>query len=98
MTMDNRNRWLALYVLCLGLVMNLFTEQADRAKAMGVYGFVASGGGTIGVLLGGILTDRLNWHWIFLVNLPVGIAVVVLCFRLLPDGSAQAQRQRIDFA
>jgi EmrB/QacA subfamily drug resistance transporter len=82
----------------LGLVMNLFTEQADRAKAMGVYGFVASGGGTIGVLLGGILTDRLNWHWIFLVNLPVGVAVVALCIRLLPDGSGQEQRQRIDFA
>jgi EmrB/QacA subfamily drug resistance transporter len=82
----------------LGLVMNLFTEQADRAKAMGVYGFVASGGGTIGVLLGGILTDRLNWHWIFLVNLPVGIAVVALCFRLLPAGSGQEQRQRIDIA
>jgi EmrB/QacA subfamily drug resistance transporter len=82
----------------LGLVMNLFTEQADRAKAMGVYGFVASGGGTIGVLLGGILTDRLNWHWIFLVNLPVGVAVVALCIRLLPAGSGQEQRQRIDIA
>jgi EmrB/QacA subfamily drug resistance transporter len=82
----------------LGLVMNLFTEQGDRAKAMGVYGFVASGGGTIGVLLGGILTDRLNWHWIFLVNLPVGIAVVVLCIRLLPDGSGHMRGQRIDVA
>jgi EmrB/QacA subfamily drug resistance transporter len=82
----------------LGLVMNLFTEQADRAKAMGVYGFVASGGGTIGVLLGGILTDRLNWHWIFLVNLPVGIAVVLLCFRLLPAGTGQAGTGRLDLA
>jgi EmrB/QacA subfamily drug resistance transporter len=82
----------------LGLVMNLFTEQGDRAKAMGVYGFVASGGGTIGVLLGGILTDRLNWHWIFLVNLPVGIAVVALCFRLLPDGTGQTRKQRLDLA
>jgi EmrB/QacA subfamily drug resistance transporter len=82
----------------LGLVMTLFTEQGDRAKAMGVYGFVASGGGTIGVLLGGILTDRLNWHWIFLVNLPVGIAVVALCLRLLPDGSGQEHRQRLDLA
>src|SRR5213592_392692 len=54
----------------LSLVMSLFTEQSERAKAMGVYGFVAAGGGTIGVLLGGILTDKLNWHWIFLVNLP----------------------------
>jgi EmrB/QacA subfamily drug resistance transporter len=82
----------------LSLVMNLFTEQGERAKAMGVYGFVASGGGTIGVLLGGVLTGKLNWHWIFLVNLPVGVAVVVLCFRLLPDSSGQARGQRLDIA
>src|SRR6185437_629629 len=59
----------------LSLMMNLFTELADRAKAMGVFGFVAAGGGSIGVLLGGILTDSLDWHWIFLVNFPIGIAV-----------------------
>jgi len=82
----------------LSLVMNLFTEAGDRAKAMGVYGFVASGGGTIGVLLGGILTDKLDWHWIFLVNLPVGIAVVVLCFMLLPAGTGQAATTRLDVA
>src|SRR5690242_3699312 len=68
----------------LSLMMTLFTEPADRAKAMGVFGFVASGGGTIGVLLGGVLTDSLDWHWIFLVNLPIGIAVVLLSLRLLP--------------
>jgi EmrB/QacA subfamily drug resistance transporter len=67
-----------------GLVMTLFTEPAERAKAMGVAGFVASGGGTIGVVLGGVLTDVLNWHWIFLVNLPIGAIVYVLCMRLLP--------------
>ena len=61
----------------LSLMMTLFTEPADRAKAMGVFGFVASGGGSLGVLLGGVLTDYLNWHWIFLVNLPIGIAVVL---------------------
>jgi EmrB/QacA subfamily drug resistance transporter len=82
----------------LSLVMSLFTEQGERAKAMGVYGFVASGGGTIGVLLGGVLTDKLNWHWIVLVNLPVGAAVVVLCLMLLPDGSGQARRERLDIA
>ena len=52
----------------LSLMMTLFTEPADRAKAMGVFGFVAAGGGSIGVTLGGILTDSLDWHWIFLVN------------------------------
>src|SRR5256886_5593288 len=53
----------------LSLTMTLFTEPADRAKAMGVFGFVAAGGGSIGVLLGGILTDSIHWHWIFLVKI-----------------------------
>src|SRR2546423_7106287 len=61
----------------LSLIVSLFVEPAERAKAMGVFGFVAAGGGTIGVLLGGVLTDLLDWHWIFLVNLPIGIGVCV---------------------
>src|ERR1700726_4306333 len=56
----------------LSLTMTLFTETAERAKAMGIFGFVASGGGSIGVLLGGVLTNSLDWHWIFLVNVPLG--------------------------
>ena len=78
----------------LSLMMSLFTEPADRAKAMGLFGFVASGGGSIGVVLGGVLTDTINWHWIFLVNLPIGVAVVLLTLRLLPDtpGTAAAGR------
>ena len=82
----------------LSLVMSLFTEQDERAKAMGVYGFVAAGGGTIGVLLGGLLTDKLNWHWIFLVNLPVGIAVFALCLVLVPVARGQAAEGRLDVA
>jgi EmrB/QacA subfamily drug resistance transporter len=70
--------------VALSLLMTLFTEQADRAKAMGIFGFVLSGGGVAGVLLGGVLTDVLNWHWIFLVNLPVGVAVFLLTLKLLP--------------
>jgi len=81
-----------------GLVMTLFTEPAERAKAMGVAGFVASGGGSIGVLLGGILTGTLNWHWIFLVNFPIGVLVVVLSLRLLPATAGHAGTGRIDFA
>ncbi len=80
----------------LSLMMNLFTEPADRAKAMGVFGFVASGGGSIGVLLGGILTGSLNWHWIFLVNFPIGIAVVLLSLRLLPGHHVRAEKPRLD--
>jgi Major Facilitator Superfamily len=65
---------------------------------MGVFGFVAAGGGSIGVLLGGILTDVLDWHWIFLVNLPIGVAVFVLCLVLLPGGRGQAGTGRLDVA
>ena len=84
--------------VALSLIMNLFTEPADRAKAMGVYGFVCAGGGSIGVLLGGLLTDALDWHWIFLVNLPIGAAVYALCVALLPKGRGQAQGARLDLA
>ena len=82
----------------LSLTMNLFTEPGERAKAMGIFGFVASGGGSIGVLLGGILTNSLDWHWIFLVNLPIGVAVVLLSFRLLPGGRTQHGNMRLDVA
>jgi EmrB/QacA subfamily drug resistance transporter len=81
----------------LSLIMNLFTEPAERAKAMGVYGFVCAGGGSIGVLLGGLLTSALSWHWIFLVNLPIGIAVYALCAGLLPRGSG-ASHHKLDVA
>src|ERR671911_1880703 len=150
MSIEGRNRWLALVVLCLGdlfghrrlfligiglftaaslacglatsqemlvvaravqglggaivsavalsLMMMLFTEPAERAKAMGIFGFVASGGGSLGVLLGGILTDVLDWHWIFLVNVPIGVAVVVLSLRIIPGERAAAVAQRLDVA
>ena len=84
--------------VALSLLMTLFTEDADRAKAMGFFGFVLSGGGVIGVLAGGILTDVLSWHWIFLVNLPVGIAVYILSLRLLPGAHAPAAGGRLDVA
>jgi len=84
--------------VALSLIVTLFTEPADRAKAMGVFGFVAAGGGSIGVLLGGILTDRLAWNWIFLVNVPIGIAVVALSFLVLPAGVVAGARSRLDVA
>jgi EmrB/QacA subfamily drug resistance transporter len=80
----------------LALTMTLFTEPAERAKAMGIFGFVASGGGAIGVLLGGVLTNSLDWHWIFLVNLPIGVVVVFLSLRLLPAGRAEHANRRLD--
>src|SRR5919109_480710 len=84
--------------VALSLMLMLFTEPAERAKAMGIFGFVASGGGSLGVLLGGILTDVLDWHWIFLVNVPIGVAVVVLSLRLIPGERAPAAEQRLDLA
>ena len=84
--------------VALSLIMTLFTETAERAKAMGVFGFVASGGGTIGVLAGGLLTDALNWHWIFLVNIPIGIAVFALTVWLLPGDRLSVEDRRVDYA
>ncbi len=83
-------------VVALSLIMTLFTEPEERAKAMGVIGFVAAGGGSIGVLLGGILTDALDWRWIFFVNVPVGIAVLILCMMLLPADGERAEGGRLD--
>jgi EmrB/QacA subfamily drug resistance transporter len=82
----------------LSLMMTLFTEPAERAKAMGLFGFVAAGGGSIGVLLGGVLTDLISWHWIFLVNVPIGVLVCVLSLRLLPRERASAMSGRLDAA
>jgi MFS family permease len=65
---------------------------------MGIFGFVASGGGSIGVLLGGILTDALDWHWIFLVNLPVGILVIALTLLVIPGARVATAAHRLDLA
>jgi EmrB/QacA subfamily drug resistance transporter len=82
--------------VALSLIMSLFTENSDRAKAMGIYGFVCSAGGSIGVLLGGFLTTTLNWHWIFLVNVPIGVLVYVFCTRLLPHSPGTASGTKLD--
>ncbi len=79
--------------VALSLIMDLFSEPADRAKAMGVYGFVCAGGGSIGVLLGGVLTGSLDWHWIFLVNLPIGMLCSRCRSRLLPAAPRNAQQR-----
>ncbi len=76
--------------IALSLIMNLFSEPSDRAKAMGIFGFVCAGGGSIGVLLGGLLTSALSWHWIFLVNIPIGAAVYALTVALLEESRAPA--------
>jgi EmrB/QacA subfamily drug resistance transporter len=82
--------------VAFSLIVVLFTEPAERAKAMGVFGFVMSGGGSIGVLAGGVLTDLVGWHWVFLVNLPIGLLVTVAGLRLLPALHTGAERTRLD--
>jgi EmrB/QacA subfamily drug resistance transporter len=82
----------------LSLIMSLFTEPAARAKAMGFYGFVAAGGGSIGLLVGGFLTNALDWHWVFLVNLPIGVAVFAAALAVLPASPGQATARSLDVA
>jgi len=67
----------------LGMIVTMFPEPREQAKAIGVYSFVASAGGSLGLLLGGVLTDVLSWHWIFIVNVPIGIATAVMAVRVL---------------
>jgi EmrB/QacA subfamily drug resistance transporter len=67
----------------LGMIVTMFPEQREQARAIGVYAFVASAGGAVGLLLGGVLTQSINWHWIFFVNLPVGLGAAVAAVRLL---------------
>jgi MFS family permease len=67
----------------LGMIVTMFPEPREQAKAIGVYGFVASAGGSIGLLAGGALTQALDWHWIFFINLPVGVVTAVLARRLI---------------
>jgi EmrB/QacA subfamily drug resistance transporter len=80
----------------LGMIVTMFPKPSERAKAIGVYSFVAAAGGAIGLLAGGVLTQAINWHWIFFVNLPIGIATAVLAIRLLPSDSGIGLRQGAD--
>src|SRR4029079_12918419 len=73
----------ATSAVVLGMIVTMFPEPREQAKAIGVYGFVASAGGSVGLLAGGVLTQSINWHWIFFINIPIGIATAVLANRLL---------------
>jgi EmrB/QacA subfamily drug resistance transporter len=69
----------------LAMIVTLFPEPREQAKAIGVYGFVASAGGSIGLLVGGVLTEAIAWHWIFFINIPLGIATAFFALRLVPE-------------
>jgi EmrB/QacA subfamily drug resistance transporter len=65
----------------LGMIFTMFPEPREQAKAMGVFSFVASGGGSVGLIAGGVLTDAISWHWIFFINIPIGIATAAFALR-----------------
>jgi EmrB/QacA subfamily drug resistance transporter len=80
----------------LGMIVTMFPERREQAKAIGVYSFVAAAGGSVGLLAGGVLTQGLNWHWIFFINLPIGVATAVLAPRLLPRDRGIGLRRGAD--
>jgi EmrB/QacA subfamily drug resistance transporter len=82
--------------MVLGILVTLFAEPRDTARAMSLYAFVASAGGAIGLLLGGVLTEALNWHWIFFINLPIGVATLVLGTMLIPEHVGIGVRGGVD--
>src|SRR2546421_7413745 len=80
----------------LGMVVTMFPEPAERARAIGVFSFVASAGASIGLLAGGLITQAISWHWIFFVNLPIGIVIAVLAARLLESDRGIGLRSGAD--
>jgi EmrB/QacA subfamily drug resistance transporter len=80
----------------LGMIVTMFPEPREQAKAIGVYSFVASAGASIGLLAGGVLTELINWHWIFFVNVPIGVAIALLAMRLVEDRDGIGVKQGAD--
>ena len=80
----------------LGMIVTMFPEPREQAKAIGVYTFVAVAGGSIGLLVGGILTEAISWHWIFFVNLPIGVATGLAALRLVDGGEGMGLREGAD--
>src|SRR4051812_7550019 len=80
----------------LGMIVTMFPEPREQAKAIGVYGFVASAGGSIGLLLGGVITQAISWHWIFFVNLPIGVLTAACALRLLAADRGSGLRSGAD--
>jgi EmrB/QacA subfamily drug resistance transporter len=80
----------------LGMIVTMFPEPREQAKAIGVYSFVASAGASIGLLAGGILTEAINWHWIFVINFPIGVAIGLLALRLVDGGEGIGLKQGAD--
>ena len=80
----------------LGMIVTMFTDPREQARAIGIFAFVASAGGAVGLLAGGVLTELLNWHWIFFVNLPVGAATAIATLRMVPADRGAGLRAGTD--
>src|SRR6185437_15869963 len=80
----------------LSIVMNMFSEGAERNKALGAWGAVAASGGTVGLILGGLLTRYLGWEYIFFLNVPIGAAAFLLARRIVPESRLETTRRRYD--
>jgi EmrB/QacA subfamily drug resistance transporter len=80
----------------LGMIVTMFPEPREQAKAIGVYAFVASAGGSVGLLAGGVLTQAINWHWIFFVNIPIGIATAAVATRVIDRDQGLGLRNGAD--
>jgi EmrB/QacA subfamily drug resistance transporter len=79
----------------LSLVLSIFQEGPERNKALGIWSMVSAGGGAVGLILGGVLTQYVDWRWIFFINVPIAIAVVVAALKYVPMAAPQA-KQRVD--
>jgi EmrB/QacA subfamily drug resistance transporter len=82
----------------LSIITTTFTENRERTRALGVWSAIAAGGGAVGLLLGGVLTDLVSWPWIFIVNVPVGIATLALAIRFVPESRIDAEHRSFDLA
>jgi EmrB/QacA subfamily drug resistance transporter len=86
----------ATSAVILGMIVTMFPRPAEQARAIGVYSFVASAGGAVGLLLGGVLTSAVNWHWIFFVNVPVGVCTIAAARRLITADRGPGLRRGAD--
>lgn len=82
----------------LSIIMTMFSEGAERNKALGVWGAVGASGATFGLIVGGVLADTVGWEWIFLLNVPIGLATAALAFVLVPESRASTGLRRFDLA
>src|SRR5439155_6161418 len=80
----------------LSIVMTTFAEGRERTRALGIWSAIAAGGGAVGLVLGGLLTDTLSWRWVFFINLPVGIAAILAAIRYIPESRAEKRPDTAD--